>query len=92
MNQIDTTVGANVSRLREASRQSLSQLAAVLHVTETQLDKLERGVERVSASMLLTLCAVFSVKVDQFFLEWPTEDQNVGRSPPAKVDRSRQEV
>lgn len=49
---VDVAVGANIRRRRRALRITQETLAAAVNLTFQQIQKYERGVNRVSASML----------------------------------------
>ncbi len=64
---IDVNVGSNVRRFRQIAGMSQSSLAGALGVTFQQIQKYERGANRVSASRLQQIADVLNVKVSDFF-------------------------
>ncbi len=64
---VDVHVGAQLRRLRRIKRLSQSSLAGRLGVTFQQVQKYERGVNRVSASMLYRAAEILDVPVGYFF-------------------------
>ncbi|NTE37637.1 helix-turn-helix domain-containing protein [Agrobacterium tumefaciens] len=66
-NQIDINVGARIRLQRKRLRFSQSRLAEQLGVTFQQVQKYEKGINRVGASRLQAIAAVFDVPVAYFF-------------------------
>lgn len=66
-NQIDINVGARIRLRRTHLRMSQSTLAEALGVTFQQVQKYEKGVNRVGASRLQAIAGVFEVPVSFFF-------------------------
>lgn len=66
-NDIDIHVGGRISLRRKALGQSQESLAQALNITFQQLQKYERGVNRVSASRLYELSILLGVTVSFFF-------------------------
>jgi transcriptional regulator with XRE-family HTH domain len=64
---IDTHVGARVRALRRKRGVTQSDLGAWLGVSYSQVQKYERGIDRISASSLFRLARVFKVPVGSFF-------------------------
>ena len=62
-NPVDVEVGARVRARRRALRLSQSQLADALGITFQQVQKYERGANRVSASMLVAIAQVLRTSV-----------------------------
>ena len=62
-NPVDVEVGARIRARRRALRLSQSQLAEALGITFQQVQKYERGANRVSASMLVGIAQVLSTSV-----------------------------
>lgn len=54
---VDIAVGANIRRLRRARKISQEALAAKIDLTFQQVQKYERGSNRVSCSKLMEICA-----------------------------------
>ncbi|WP_107678009.1 helix-turn-helix domain-containing protein [Agrobacterium sp. LAD9] len=66
-NQIDINVGARIRHRRKILGYSQGRLAESLGVTFQQVQKYEKGVNRVGASRLQAIAAVFDVPVSFFF-------------------------
>ena len=64
---IDIHVGARVRTRRTALKISQQELAGHLNLTFQQVQKYERGANRISASKLYGIAKVFKVKVETFF-------------------------
>jgi transcriptional regulator with XRE-family HTH domain len=63
----DVLVGANLRLHRNAARVSQTELAEKLGVTFQQVQKYERGTNRLSAGRLLTVAHVLKVPVTAFY-------------------------
>lgn len=66
-NQIDINVGARIRLRRNLLGFSQSRLAECLGVTFQQVQKYEKGINRVGASRLQAIATVFDVPVSFFF-------------------------
>lgn len=66
-NEIDINVGARIRLRRNLLGLSQSRLAASLGVTFQQVQKYEKGINRVGASRLQAIATVFDVPVSFFF-------------------------
>ena len=64
---IDAHVGARLRALRRGRGVTQSDLGAWLGVSYTQVQKYERGVDRVSAARLFEIARVFKVPIASFF-------------------------
>jgi transcriptional regulator with XRE-family HTH domain len=64
---VDIHVGANVRLRRKAMKVSQSDLADALGVSFQQVQKYERGTNRISASRLYDIAACLGVNVEYFF-------------------------
>ncbi len=81
-NPIDIHVGARVRLRRNLLGLTLETLAKAVGVTYQQLQKYERGVNRVGASRLFTLGRALEVPVAFFFDEMPAAAKRApGRRP-----------
>lgn len=65
--EVDVFVGAQLKVLRKSAGLSQTELANQVGVTFQQIQKYERGMNRIGASRLWSLCEVFNVKPDRFF-------------------------
>ena len=65
--EVDAFVGAQLKSLRKAAGYSQTDLAKRVGVTFQQIQKYERGTNRIGASRLWELCKVFDVGPGRFF-------------------------
>lgn len=79
---IDVHVGARIRQRRVAMGMSQEKLGGALNVTFQQIQKYERGTNRVGASRLYDLCRVFDVPADYFFEGLPDFDAIEARGDP----------
>jgi transcriptional regulator with XRE-family HTH domain len=63
----DVLVGANIRLYRMAARMALAELGKHLGVTFQQIQKYEKGTNRVGAGRLLTIATVLKVPVATLF-------------------------
>jgi transcriptional regulator with XRE-family HTH domain len=66
--QIDTFIGEKIHSLRLAKGFSRSQLAEKVGVTHQQLQKYEKGINRVCAGRLVLISRALDKNVDYFYL------------------------
>jgi len=64
-NQIDAQIGTRIRMLRLRRKLSQEQLGDKLGVTFQQIQKYEKGLNRISGSRLVRLCEVLDCKADQ---------------------------
>ncbi len=88
-NLIDTYVGARLRQRRIALGLAQEDLAARIGVSYQQVQKYERGHNRVSASRLHTLCRVLEVPVGYFF---PDPGALTDLLPPSPAARAQAEA
>ena len=69
---IDVHVGARLRRRRTLLRMSQTTLGDAIGVTFQQVQKYERGANRISASRLFDLSRLFDVPIQFFFDDMPT--------------------
>lgn len=67
--EIDKAVGKRMRDFRLAKGISQEQVAEVCGVTFQQVQKYEKGVNRISASRLLTLSILFKVDMNEFYVD-----------------------
>lgn len=72
-NPIDLHVGRRLRLLRRSRGLSQARLAEAIGVTFQQVQKYERGANRLSASKLYEAAAALGVAIEVFFEELPTE-------------------
>jgi len=65
--EVDVFVGAQLKSLRKSVGLSQTELANQVGVTFQQIQKYERGTNRIGASRLWSLCQVFDVEPGRFF-------------------------
>jgi len=73
-NSVDVYVGARLRMRRAMLNMSQSRLGQLLGVTFQQIQKYEKGVNRISASRLKQAASVFEVDVDWFYHGGPAVD------------------
>lgn len=64
---VDVAVGQNVRAARTGAGLTQSELGSAIGVTFQQIQKYERGVNRISASMLVRIAAALGVPVISLF-------------------------
>ncbi len=77
---IDVHVGGRVRLRRTLLGMNQTQLAEAFDLTFQQIQKYERGFNRISASRLYQLCHVLDVPIEYFFEELE------GRAPAPSLD------
>lgn len=75
---VDVKVGANIRKRRKELRLSQQQLAESIGLTFQQVQKYERGSNRVSASMLFEIARTLKVSPAFFFEEILSETDDIG--------------
>jgi transcriptional regulator with XRE-family HTH domain len=70
--EVDQRIGARVRRRRKQLRLSQTALGQLIGVSFQQIQKYERGKNRIGAGRLLTVAEVLGVPVDYFFTESDT--------------------
>ena len=83
-NAVDVHVGKRVRLLRTLLGMSQEQLGAALDITFQQVQKYERGANRVSASRLWDISQILDVKISYFFDDM-TDDTM--KASPRRVSR-----
>lgn len=83
--EIDRIVGAKIKEMRVARGLSEAAFAARLGVSPSQLQKYERGDNRIAASRLHEAATVLDVGVDMFF---PDQKAAIVHGPVASVSAS----
>ncbi|MGH1376653.1 MAG: helix-turn-helix domain-containing protein [Alphaproteobacteria bacterium] len=74
---IDKHVGAQLRICRNLAGISQEKLAEAIGVTFQQIQKYERGTNRVSASRLFQFAAILDVKIDYFYEGINAEKRNI---------------
>lgn len=65
--EVDIRVGANLKTLRQQREFTQSELGEVLGITFQQIQKYEKGTNRISASKLFEIAQFFNIGVSSFF-------------------------
>jgi transcriptional regulator with XRE-family HTH domain len=65
--EIDKIIGKNLRRLRENDKMSRTPLCGILGVCCQQIEKYEKGKNRISCRSLKLLADFFGVSVEYFF-------------------------
>jgi len=86
-NAVDMHVGKRVRLRRTLLGMSQEQLGASLNITFQQVQKYERGANRVSASRLWDISQILDVPISYFFDDMTDE---VMRSSPRRISRGEQ--
>ncbi len=84
LNSVDVYVGARLRMRRAMLGMSQSKLGSVLGVTFQQIQKYEKGVNRISASRLKQAASVFDVDVDWFYEGGPADQSAKGFAEGAR--------
>ncbi len=80
---VDVHVGAQLRVRRTLLGMSQTTLGDAIGVTFQQVQKYERGTNRISASRLFDLSAVLDVPVEYFFEEMPAQGGGKTKEPPS---------
>lgn len=87
--KIDAHVGARIRLRRTLLGMSQEQLGAAMNLTFQQIQKYERGANRIGSSRLYQLSRVLNVPISYFFDDLPPVDltQDLGGQEPSQVRR-----
>ena len=86
--QIDDTVGQNIMDERLARGLSRQQLASAIDVTHQQLQKYEKGSNRVSAGRLWLIAKALKKPLEYFFEGNIKEEDNLHQRMSIEVSRN----
>lgn len=90
---LDAFIGERVKQRRSALGMSQDKLGSYLGITFQQVQKYEKGVNRISASMLYTIATVLNTDV-QYFIEGFNDENsnslNESNSPVYEVNMQNQ--
>ncbi len=91
--EVDIFAGQQLKFLRKKSGVSQKTLASKVGITFQQIQKYEKGLNRISVSMLYKFCHLFGVKPSYFFYE-DTGNQNKQESElyTYKIAESKEEA
>lgn len=67
-NDIDAAVGANLRRIRAQKGRSQEALAEKIGVTFQQVQKYEKGTNRISASKIVAICEALDCDLNSLFV------------------------
>ena len=84
-NYVDAHVGSRVRMRRQLIGMSQEKLGDLLGITFQQVQKYERGANRVSASRLHHMSKVLGVPIQFFFDGLPEEQPGFGEGGPANA-------
>jgi len=91
-NEVDAIVGQRLRELRMLAGLSQSDLAATIGLTFQQLQKYERGVNRISASKLYLLARHLNVPVSTFFSDLEGPSAGEPALAPANAGTTEEEL
>jgi transcriptional regulator with XRE-family HTH domain len=82
---IDKQIGARLRVRRVMLRMSQQRLASRLGISFQQVQKYEKGTNRIGAARLQHICQILQVPVGFFFKEFPASEAKAKRSLPSDV-------
>ena len=82
---VDEHVGARLRSLRKAAKLSQTELATSLGITFQQVQKYERGANRISASKLYDAAQLLHVPISSFFEGFEGQQDYPPASPPERA-------
>jgi transcriptional regulator with XRE-family HTH domain len=85
-NYIDVHVGSRLRMRRQIISMSQEKLGELLGITFQQVQKYEKGTNRISASRLYYAAKILGVPVQAFFEDLPNVEGGPGFSEPTKDD------
>jgi transcriptional regulator with XRE-family HTH domain len=85
---IDRYIAKRMRERRLALSMSQKQIGEALSVTFQQIQKYERGVNRVSAARLFDICKVLNVSLSSMFERNPKASRDPRGAPPVSGERS----
>ncbi len=85
-NPIDTHVGTRIRLRRNMLGMSQEKLGESLGITFQQVQKYEKGTNRVGASRLQAIASILNVPVSFFFEDAPNMNQASGLAEPTGTD------
>ena len=86
-NPVDVHVGKRLRQRRTFVGMTQEQLGAALGITFQQIQKYERGANRIGASRLFDICRILDV-APQFFFEAMPSGEGAGAEEPARQARA----
>ncbi|MEN3952162.1 helix-turn-helix transcriptional regulator [Iodidimonas sp. SYSU 1G8] len=85
-NPVDIHVGKRLRQRRTFIGMTQEQLGAALGITFQQVQKYERGANRIGASRLFDICRILEVQPQFFFESMPEGAEPAVGQPPARVE------
>lgn len=82
---MDIHVGARLKERRSELGLSQGELAAAVGIRFQQIQKYERGINRISASRLWEIAGVLNVEIAYFFGELPRSEKPIGEDEPISL-------
>ncbi len=70
----DVIIGTNLRSARHVSEYTLEQLAGELNISSQQIQKYEKGINRVSAAMLYEIAAILKFPIIFFYSGLESDD------------------
>lgn len=67
--EIDFIIGENIKSLRKEKKLSQTELAKMVGVSFQQIQKYEKGINRVSAARLLIISEILNVPITYFYIK-----------------------
>ncbi len=89
---VDVSVGERVRYFRLMRGFSQEQIAQQLDISFQQIQKYEKGINRLSASRLYTLSKVLGVSISDFYPERRMEESREGNFLPAIEYMDREDI
>ena len=78
---INKLIGERISIFRKSRKLTRTKLANILDITQQQLDKYEKGLNRISAAKLAIISKIFKIDISYFY-------ENLFSEYSIKIDES----
>jgi transcriptional regulator with XRE-family HTH domain len=85
-NYVDVHVGSRIRMRRQLIGMSQEKLGELLGITFQQVQKYEKGANRISASRLYYTAKILGVPVQFFYDDLPGAEENTGMGEPREED------
>ncbi len=80
---INRAIGARILIFRKSRQLTRTKLAKILNITQQQLDKYEKGINRISAAKLAMISKKFKIDISYFYndllLDIDTENSEIAK-------------
>ena len=86
MENINFIVGQNIRDLRHCNEMSTQTLAKMLGVSQQQLSRYERGVNKIDVSVVFKIISIFGISYDSLFPEPETSNFTQTKKPLIYID------